>query len=212
MSFVPDFDKLLYGFLVLAGSMGMIKWIKVIDDEVRACSEERIKWLTIGIGMGNSLMVFVVLNMVEMSIPECAGILLLGIYLSVCTIMDVLLCQVSDLLQYIGLLGGIMWVCVRDIEASLGVSLLIFVLLQYILFMRMYGKADGMAFCICALYWLGLGYDMEMYLYHMGFSMVLLAIVQAFRGNISKKGNLKKPIAMYPYISAAFWNLFLQII
>ncbi len=212
MRFVPDFGKLLYGILVYLMTWGIIWFIRYIDEEVRACDREYLNKLVFRISAGSSLMMIIIQYLVKFSVLESISILLLGSYLATAAIMDILLYQINDFLQFIGLFGGCLWLINRELDIRIGISLICFSMLQYFLFMRMYGRADGMAFCICTLYWAGLGFDIEMSLYHMGLCVVLLAVVQAACGNISKKGNLKRPTAMYPYIAGSFWVLFMQII
>lgn len=134
---------------------------------------------------------------------------MLGIYLLVCTVTDTLLCQVYDMMQYLGVLGGIIWLLTQKPEPRIGYSLIFFALLQYIVLIHMYGKADGMGYCICSLYLAGAGMDIEGYLYHMIISFCLLAVVQGFRGNISRKGNLKRAVPLYPYICVGFITMWI---
>lgn len=79
-------------------------------------------------------------------------------------------------------------------------QLAIFCLLQELLFGKMYGRADCHAFCVSALLLWCLGGDIKIFLMHMAVSFLLLAIVQAFRKNINRRGNLKQPVAFVPYI------------
>ncbi len=213
MSFAPDFDSftLIGSGLTCLGTIGLMGLIYYIDADVRNCPNRKWFFVLKGISFVQTFIIYGVLEILEGTMLEKVSIIILGIYLGATTIMDVLLCQVSDFLQYVGVLGGALWIFSKEIEPPLGISLILFGMIQYLIFMRMYGKADGMAFCVCAMYFIGLGFDMEMCLYHMGISVVLLAMVQALCGNISCKGNLKRKVAMYPYITSGFWILFLQI-
>lgn len=138
------------------------------------------------------------------TIQSALGIMALGIYLVVCSVTDMLLCQVHDVMQYLGMMGAFLWLWKKDILVTAGFSVIFFALVQYVLFMRMYGKADGMAFCICALYLTGKGAEIEGYLYHMAISFLMLAVVQLCKKNVSIKGKLKQQVALYPYITAGF--------
>lgn len=84
-------------------------------------------------------------------------------------------------------------------------GIFIFCALQFFLFGKMYGRADGYAFCVCAVAEAGLGMGLIEFLTHMYFSFLLLAGVQAFKKNISVKGHLKEPVAFLPYITAGFY-------
>ena len=46
---------------------------------------------------------------------------------------------------------------------------------------------------------------METYLLHMGLTFSILGVVQLFRGNISRRGNLKEPVALVPYVAVSFF-------
>ena len=83
---------------------------------------------------------------------------------------------------------------------------LTFVLLQQLLFARLYGKADCYAFCICATALNTLGGGMAELLIHMLLSVILLAVVQAARGNVSSGGRLITAKPFLPYIISAFWG------
>ena len=65
--------------------------------------------------------------------------------------------------------------------------------------MTAYGLANPVLLIFAAY-----GGGMFLYLCHMLISVFLMGIVQAFRKNIGKNGNLKKPVAFIPYISKAF--------
>lgn len=80
-----------------------------------------------------------------------------------------------------------------------------FIIVQFILFRRLYGIADVKAFCCCALMIFSWGGDLLVMLLHMGVAFLLLAVVQGLKGNINRLGNLKKPVAFIPYISCAFF-------
>lgn len=76
--------------------------------------------------------------------------------------------------------------------------------LQFMLFARMYGKADCYAFCVCAIAGASLGMGFPDYLWQMLLALCLLFPVQLLRRNIGKSGNLKQPVAFLPYITLAF--------
>lgn len=202
MNCVPDFDKLLFIAGIIGCAAGMVMLFQGIDEELKECSGKRLwrNWLYYG-GIISIALVFV--SPYSFGV-EWVALVLLGIYLLVCTVTDALLCQVYDVMQYLGVLGGVIWLIVQSPEPGIGFSLIFFALIQYLVLIRMYGKADGMGYCICSLYLAGAGVDIEGYLYHMMVSFCLLALMQGVRGNISRKGNLKKAVALYPYISLGF--------
>jgi len=136
------------------------------------------------------------------------GYLVLALYLTVCAITDLKTCKVYDILQVPTAVAGAV-LCLQ--QAPLpegGRGLVIFALLQYLLFMRFYGEGDVMAFQICSLYLVGRGGDLQTLLLHMALAFVLLGAVQAFRRNINRKGNLKVPVPFLPYIACSLlWLL-----
>ncbi|MDE6673681.1 MAG: hypothetical protein K2K19_02545 [Acetatifactor sp.] len=127
--------------------------------------------------------------------------LVLAVYLTVCVITDRQTCKVYDCLQLPAAVFGAALCLLRPVPVSGGTALIGFALLQYFLFMRLYGRGDGMAFQICSLYVIGAGGGPQTLLLHMAASFALLGIVQLMRGNINRKGNLKIPVPFLPYIA-----------
>ena len=81
----------------------------------------------------------------------------------------------------------------------------VFAALQQYLFARMYGRADSHAFSVCALIscrWQG---EMLWFLIHMLLALALLAVVQLWKGNVTRKGTLRTPKPFIPYIIVIFW-------
>lgn len=99
---------------------------------------------------------------------------------------------------------------VDEVKTSLErqlIPLLLFSFMQEFFFERFYGKADCHAFVVCAVAECALGMGMREFLLHMLMAFGLLTVVQARQGNISSKGDLKKPVAFLPYITISFWVL-----
>lgn len=130
---------------------------------------------------------------------------LLAAYLLVSSITDIQTCKVHDFLHFIGAVAGLwaLWAAQPDMGRI--VPWFLFWVMQKLLFMRMYGKADGMAFLVCALFESCYGEGMITYLLHMGAAYLVLAVVQMLCRNINKKGNLKQPVAFLPYIAGTAW-------
>lgn len=84
-------------------------------------------------------------------------------------------------------------------------ALVLFFLLQFLLFQRTYGRADCYAFCVCAVAEASQGLSMADFLRHMLYAYLLLMAVQLLRRNINKRGNLKRPVPFLPYITVSFW-------
>ncbi|MBR4083505.1 MAG: hypothetical protein IKK33_04385 [Lachnospiraceae bacterium] len=201
MRYVPDYVNFLVIGGIFLGSAGFLHLFRQIDEELQQCSikDMKTKWLF--------CVSFVSVGMLLLLYSTGKGIIsivLLGVYLVVCMVTDVMICQVYDVMQYLGVLGGGIWLFIQNPEKSIGFSIIIFALMQYFILIHMYGKADGMGYSICSLYLAGRGMDIEGYLYHMGISFSVLAIAQSIRGNVTSKGNLRKAVALYPYITVGF--------
>ncbi len=84
------------------------------------------------------------------------------------------------------------WACAQD--------LVIFSLLQILLFRKMYGAADCIGFTVCAAFFSAFGKGLFHYIFLMGCTFFLVFLVQAYKHNVNRKGNLKRPIALLPYI------------
>ncbi len=106
-----------------------------------------------------------------------------------------------------GDVGFSLYPCMVAAEKLHAVELLVFCLLQELVFDRFYGKADCHAFCAGALLLCILGGDMKEFLLYMAMSYVLLFVIQAFKKNINSKGNLKIPVAFMPYITVSLWGI-----
>lgn len=134
--------------------------------------------------------------------------LILAVYLTVCVITDRKTCKIYDFLQLPASMAGAILCMARPLPAGAGVGLILFALLQYFLFGRMYGQGDVMAFQVCSLYIIGEGGDFQALLLHMALSFAILGVIQLFRKNIDRRGNLKTPVPFLPYIACSLpWFL-----
>ncbi len=136
------------------------------------------------------------------------GYLVLTAYLTVCAITDFQTCKVYDILQVPAALAGAVLCLLQAPLPGGGRGLVLFALLQYLLFIRFYGEGDVMAFQICSLFLVGRGGDLQTLLLHMALAFALLGAVQAVRRNINHKGNLIVPVPFLPYIACSLlWFL-----
>lgn len=139
--------------------------------------------------------------------------LVMGCMLLAC-VTDVVMYQVYDFVWWLSgavsamLLWARLWVT-NDIWNGLEIlfGLTTFWLVQLWVFGRLYGKADCYAFCVCAAVETGLGMGLELIVSHMVFSFGILVLIQFICKNITLQGNLKKPVAFIPYITAGFYLL-----
>lgn len=124
-------------------------------------------------------------------------------------------CKSCTVYNYVWWVGGT--ICMLLLLFTVGnvhnisglASLVLFVLLQEILFSKMYGKADCHAFAVCAAAESAVGFGIKEYLLHMLLAFILLLAVQGHKKNIGRNGNLKKPVPFLPYITISFWMLLL---
>lgn len=128
----------------------------------------------------------------------------LAAYLLSASITDIRTCEVYDFLPLITTIIGVGTLLLTAKWEWL-IPFALFFVIQLTIFMRMYGRADGYAFLVCALYESRFGQGILTYLLHMGASVLLLSIVQGIKGNIDQKGNLTHPVPFLPYISVTVW-------
>jgi len=129
----------------------------------------------------------------------------LAAYLVTASITDRQTKMVHDFLHLAGGLAGVSLLIYRWPGQEVFCEAVIFFAIQMLIFRRLYGTADCLVFCVCALYLAAVGQGMMTYLLHMGASFLLLAVVQTFRKNINRQGNLKEPVALVPYITVSMW-------
>ena len=192
--------------LLLAGALAVLLLIAGMDP----CHGLKTDWgaagiLLAGSGAGTGYILYACGGETP---GERAAYLVLSVYLTVCGVTDAQTCKVYDILQIPAAAAGA-WLCIRrPVPAESGVGLVLFALLQYLLFMRLYGEGDVMAFQICALYVAAAGGDLLTMLLHMAAAFAMLGAVQLIKGNINGKGNLKTPVPFLPYIAwGALWFL-----
>lgn len=121
------------------------------------------------------------------------------------SIMDLESYLVYNYVWWVGGSVALVFLCAGS-RKTLG-ELVIYILLQELLFSKMYGRADCHAFVVCGMLQASWGMSMQAYLTHMLLAFVLLAVVQGFDHNIARNGNLKQPVAFLPYITVSFWSI-----
>lgn len=128
------------------------------------------------------------------------------VYLLLCSVTDYYTQQVYDVIQMAAcvLMAGM--ILLGHASPSRGAELIVFTLLQALLFRKMYGEADVMCFLICALSLVERG--IFVWTCHMGLAFLFLGVVQGGKHNIASDGNLKVPVAFFPYITVAYGLLF----
>lgn len=133
---------------------------------------------------------------------------ILGCLLFAC-VTDTAICQVYNFTWWVAEAAGavLFWNrCGHAPDAARGVlQLSLFCIVQLLVFVRMYGRGDCYAFCVCAVAEAGLGMGFLGFLIHMTIAFVLLVFVQSLNRNIGPGGRLKIPVPFLPYITAAFY-------
>ncbi len=124
------------------------------------------------------------------------------------SVTDLLLKQVHNFVWYMGIVSQaiLLWQYTgKEMPTKCIIELMLFIGCQLILAGRIYGKADGYAFAVCALAEYNFGMGLKYFLLHMLGAYGLLFVVQAVRRNINRRGDLKKAVPFLPYIHISFW-------
>ena len=122
--------------------------------------------------------------------------------------MDMKYQEVYDLFHFINLASMILFIGYVGFPSNY-IPFLFFAALQLGIFQFMYGQADAFLFCECAALLMLHNAEIEDYMWHMGIMLIFLAVVQGIKKNNNKRGNLKHPVAMTPYIAASFLIFFI---
>jgi hypothetical protein len=154
---------------------------------------------------GGALSMFICFKIPDWGLWEKGAAGVLAAYLLTAALIDVQTQEVYDFLHFIGAGAGIPLFLARAPDTTLLFSVFVYWIIQRFWFARMYGMADARAFVVCSLYLGAGGGGLLVYLYHMSAAFLALGIVQALRHNISKTGNLERPVAFLPYIGLTVW-------
>ena len=104
--------------------------------------------------------------------------------------MDIKYKQIYDLFHFINFACMILYIGYIGWPENY-IPYLIFAGSQLLIFQFMYGQADALLYSECAAFMFIHNADLFTYFLFMGISILILGIVQAFRKNINKYGNLK---------------------
>ena len=108
MNCVPDFVKVICILGVYGGSLLLLQGIKGLDEEIASSDKRRLMRCWFVFSTYVSIATFG--RNTGAGYIELISLFFLSVYLVVCTTMDLLLCQVNDFMQYMGLLGSVLWV------------------------------------------------------------------------------------------------------
>lgn len=187
--------------VVTATTFGLLR-IGALD------AEWSLRLDTGGKGIVFALCVVSALCIMHVGMESIWVVVLLGVLggcLLTASIMDRWEQMVYRFVWWIGGAAGGMLLVKADINLQTSCSLIGFWLLQKLIFVRLYGRADCYAFCVSALAMAALGGGFGDYVMHMFLVFAGLTVVQMMRGNIARNGNMKKAVPLLPYITIAFW-------
>lgn len=97
--------------------------------------------------------------------------------------------------------AGLTMLAAKQISEQSITELVIFFLLQYLIFRHLYGAADCLCCSACAVYLAALGRGLLPALKLLSAAWLLLFAVQLIRKNIDKKGRLKTGQPFLPYVA-----------
>lgn len=192
---------------VILGTVGAgLFLIKKLDREVYFPKKEKAVIVLTGI-VGNALI------HLKLEPGQLLSRLLLSLFIGcllLACVTDLAICQVHNFVWWIaGTAGGLLFLerlCqAPKANEYLASELMVFCVIQLVVFGRLYGRADCYAFCVCAVMEAALGIGFKGFLVHMLFSFGLLAVKQAVGRNIGSDGNLRRPVPFLPYITAGMY-------
>ena len=201
MSFEPVYVRVLWCVVVIAAVEGVLRFLYIQDEDMH-----NFKWRIWRLCGAVTAMLcsFFLYPGEDGEVFGLVGFFCINLYLAAGVAMDILLKQVTDLVQYGGLVGGGILILQMSPPPEICKELILYTFIQYCVFRKMYGRADVIGFVLCALFLAATGKGIGVYVGHMSLSFGMLAMVQAFRRNIASNGNLKQPVALFPYIMCGF--------
>ena len=143
MNFGHVYDRVVWMIVTEVSGILVLRLLYDLDGDFHIYSKARWMWTGGLLMAGCALCLY----------PYCGrgflsscGVWLTSVYLGVSTTMDVLLKQVSDVLHYMGLLGVVLLFGEGIPNTRILWELLTYVVIQYLIFAKMYGRADVVAF------------------------------------------------------------------
>lgn len=185
--------------------------IEKLDQEI--CFPKKVKAVIVLAGMVGNILIHMKFEPGK-PLSRLLLSLFLGCLLLAC-VTDLAICQVYNFVWWIaGVAGGLLFLerlCMAPKGNEFLVpELMVFCVIQLIVFGRLYGRADCYAFCVCAVMEAALGIGLKGFLVHMLFSFGLLAVKQAVGRNIGPDGNLRQPVPFLPYITAGMYIMLIM--
>lgn len=117
--------------------------------------------------------------------------------------------NIPDMVYVPGFVSGTAWLIQQHPSVEVIVSLIVFVVMQAVIFRRLYGGSDCLAYSLCALYFAGAGGLLYDDLVFMLVTVGIETVVQIVHHNLDFRcGRLKKPVAVIPYMAVSMiWFL-----
>ena len=134
-------------------------------------------------------------------------VLLLGVVsggLLAAWVMDVETHMIYDFVWWISGSAAFLLLVFSENARIVRWDITVFIVLQQLVFGRLYGRADCHAFSVCALVEGAFGMTMQDYLMHMLIALCILTVVQLAKSNVTGDGRLKEPVPFLPYIAVSF--------
>ena len=112
---------------------------------------------------------------------------------------------IPDIIYAPGLASGILWLIYDNPGVDIIINLIVFASIQILIFRRLYGGSDCLAYILCAVYLAGSGWGKKLtdYLLFMLLTVIIELVDQIRKKNILKNGRLKRPVPLIPYIAGA---------
>ncbi len=172
------------------------KLLLTIDSRFEERQEKRILQIIL---MGMLLMAFCQSEEIVKDVLGC----FFWASIAMAAYSDYLFHEIYNFVYIPAIAGSIFRIVFMEISVIVVIELIIFCIVQFFLFSRFYGLSDCIAFSTCALYMTADNAGLKKYLYLMSITFILLAIVQLVKKNINRKGNLKRPVGLIPYIAVS---------
>lgn len=228
MNFARLIWVIFLGTLTYGGMLGLLRY----GASERAGNTPKKIWIYWGLSLGNAAVIMMICTREWQTLQpvgqngltgmgaESVLLSLLAGGLLAAACMDAESCYVYNYVWWWCLLWtGILWWIPAGKQSAAGelwqtadkdriqqaAAVLVFIALQQCLFARMYGRADSHAFSVCALISCRWRAGMPGFLIHMLLAVILLAVVQLGRGNVTLSGKLRTPKPFVPYIIITFW-------
>ena len=96
---------------------------------------------------------------------------------------------IPDIIYAPGLAGGILWLIYDNPGVDIIINLIVFASIQILIFRRLYGGSDCLAYILCAVYLAGSGWGKKLtdYLLFMLLTVIIELVDQIRKKNILKK-------------------------